>query len=410
VTIPAGNSNPYFETDAANWTAFGGSAVRSTAQFHQGAASLMLTPDGVTATARVRSELVTGVIPGAEWRASAWVRCVVTRTVTISINWYDAADALLSTSNIGGDYAVTAGVWAAVSITATAPATAAKAALNVSMSGTPTSGQLLYTDEAIIRPAGQIVVTAEPNNSPPRVLIELEYTGGAEATIVRTDPDGTQTPVRLAEPAELDGSGSAVLYDYESWFGGATTYTATTTTGAVTSTSVTLDVEDAWLRHPGVPSLSQTVDFQGEGKPVRPVTQAVLEPLGRSTPVVVSDGQRKSKRGDLTLRTKNDAEHIALLALLDDVTPLLLDIPASYSYGTDLRHQYLAIGDLTQNRLMEDYYPHPWRIWTAPYIAVGRPAGGIQAQRTYATVLAAGATYQGTLTRHATYTALLTGA
>lgn len=258
--------------------------------------------------------------------------------------------------------------------------------------------------------ATTLTATPDPTNSPPRVLLQLTYTGQTSATIVRTDPDGTQTPVRLAEPATLDGSGSWVGYDYESWFGGSTTYTATTAGGSITSSTIALDVADIWLRHPGVPSLSQKVDFQGEGEPTRPVMQAVLEPLGRITPIVVSDGQRKSKRSEITLRTKSDAEHTALLALLDDVTPLLLDIPASYSYGADLRHQYLAIGDVTQKRLMPDYYPHPWRIWTAPYIVVGRPAGGIQAQRTYATVLAAHATYQAVLTRYATYTAVLTGA
>jgi hypothetical protein len=255
-----------------------------------------------------------------------------------------------------------------------------------------------------------LVATPDPSNSPPRVLLSLTYTGQTSATIVRNDPDGAQTPVRLAEPATLDGTGSWVGYDYESWFGSSTTYTAITAGGSITSPAVTLVVADVWLRHPGIPSLSQKVDFQGEGTPVRAVNQAVLEPLGRSTPIVLSDGQRKSKRGDLTLRTKNDTEHAALLGLLDDVTPLLLDVPPGLAYGADLSHQYLSIGDLNQQRLRPDYYPHPWRIWTAPYIVVGRPAGGIQAQRTYADLVAGFATYQAVLTRYTTYTAVLTGA
>lgn len=410
MTISPANANPYFETDVSSWTAFGGTQARSTAQFHQGVASNLLTPDGVSATARIRSELVTGVVPGAGWRAESWVRCAVSRTVSITINWYDAADNLLSTLSAGGDYAVTANTWTQVSITGTAPASTAKAAVNVSMTGTPAAGHLLYSDEAIIRPAGALTVTPDPGNTPPRMLVQLEYTGASSATIVRTDPDGTQTPVRLAEPATLDGSGIWVGYDYESWFGAATTYTATTTTGTATSPSVTLPVTDIWLRHPGVPSLSQKVDFQGEGDPVRAVTQAVLQPLGRANPVVISDGQRKAKQGTLTLRTKSDAEHTALLALVDDVTPLLLDVPPGKGFGADLAHQYLAIGDLTQQRLRPDYYPHPWRIWTAPYIVVGRPAGGIQAQRTWATVLAENATWQSVMSRYATWTAVLTGA
>jgi hypothetical protein len=255
-----------------------------------------------------------------------------------------------------------------------------------------------------------LTVTPEPGNNPPRVLLELVYTGQTSATIVRTDPDGTQTPVRLAEPAALDGSGAWVGYDYESWIGASFSYTATTVAGSVTSSAVTLPATDTWLRHPGIPSLSLKVDFQGEGTPVRAVVQSVLQPLGRATPIVVSDGRRKTKTGQITLRTKSDAETDALLAILDDCSVLLLDIPPEKPYGSTLRHNYLSIGDLTETRRRPDYYPDPWRIWTAAFIAVGRPAGGIQAQRTYGTVLGAHATYQAVLTRYASYTTVLTGA
>jgi hypothetical protein len=169
-------------------------------------------------------------------------------------------------------------------------------------------------------------------------------------------------------------------------------------------------VTDIWLRHPGVPGLSQVIDFQGEGDPVRAVMQTVFEPLGRRTPIVVSDGQRKSKRGEITIRTSNDTEHDALLGLLDDVTPLLLDIPPSKGFGLDLVHQYLSIGDVTMQRRIENYYLDTHRIWKAPYIVVGRPAGGVQSQRTYATLLNDFATYQDVKTRYATYTAVQTGA
>lgn len=257
--------------------------------------------------------------------------------------------------------------------------------------------------------ATTLVATPEPGHNPPRMLLELTYTGQTSATITRNDPDGKQIPVRRAEPASLDGAGSWVGYDYESWFGADTTYTAATAAGAITSTEVTLDVDQVWLRHPGTPSLSQAIDFQGEGEPVRPVVQSVIEPLGRRTPIVISDGQRKSKRGELTLRTKTIEEHGALLALLDNVTPLLLDVPPDCGWGVDLAHLYLSVGDLTERRFRPDYYPQPWRSWVAPYIVVGRPAGDLQAERTYATVLAAHSSYQDVLNYYSTYSNLLTG-
>lgn len=258
--------------------------------------------------------------------------------------------------------------------------------------------------------ATTLTATPDPSNQPPRVLLNLTYTGQTSATIVRNDPDGSQTPVRLAEPVTLDGTGSAVLYDYESWFGSSTTYTATTAGGSITSSAVTLSVNAVWLRHPGIPSLSQLIDFHGEGDPVRAVTQTVLQPLGRETPVVVSDGQRKAKTGTITIWTASDTEHSNLLGLLDDCSVLLLDVPPAWAFGADLTHQYVSIGDLTMQRRVEGYYVDTHRIWTAPYIVVGRPAGGIQSQRTYADVLAGFATYQAVLTRYTSYTTVLTGA
>ncbi len=255
--------------------------------------------------------------------------------------------------------------------------------------------------------ATTFVATPQPDNNPPRTMLELEYTGQTEATISRLDPDGNTRPVRLGDPATLT-SGVWVGYDYESWFGEESTYTATTAGGSLTAGPVILDVDQIWLRHPGVPSLSMAVDFQGEGEPVRPVTQAVIEPIGRREPIVVTDGRRRSKRGELTLRTETLEELAALVAILDDASVLLLSLPAGLGYGMD-GNQYLSLGDLREARFQPDYYPHPWRIWTLPYIVVGRPAGGLQSERTYSDLLAAHATYLQMRSAYPSYLDLLTG-
>lgn len=251
------------------------------------------------------------------------------------------------------------------------------------------------------------VATPQPDNDPPRTLLELEYTGQTEATISRLDPDGNTRPVRLGDPATLT-SGVWAGFDYESWFGQEATYTATTGAGSLTAGPVILDVADIWLRHPGIPSLSVRLDFQGEGDPTRPVNQAVIEPLGRREPIVVSDGRRRSKRGEMTVRTETPEQTAALLSILDDVSVLLLDIPPSFDYGMDA-HQYLSLGELRESRFRPDYYPHPWRVWSVPYIVVGRPAGGLQAERTYADLLTSYSTYLQVKAAYPTYLDLLTG-
>ncbi|MGI5144788.1 hypothetical protein ACQEVC_45475 [Plantactinospora sp. CA-294935] len=252
-----------------------------------------------------------------------------------------------------------------------------------------------------------LVATPEPGNTPPRVLLELEYTGQTEATVSRLDPDGRTRLVRLADPATLSG-GLWTGYDYESWLNGEAVYTAITAGGSVTSTPVTLTADRPWLRHPGVPSLSIPIEPVGPlADRVRPVNQAVLQPLGRREPIVVTDARRKSIRSTLRLRTETADEAAALVGITDDASILLLDADADWGLG--ITHAYLALGDLEETSFRDDYGPHPWRTWSAPYVVVGRPAGGLQSERTYADVLAEHATYADVLAAYDTYSDLLLG-
>lgn len=147
------NANPFFETNATGWTGAGGTAVRSTAQFHEGAASLLLTPDGVTANTRAAADqITTGITAGLTYRASAWVRCAVSRNVNVQILWADAAGGALSTSST--TVAVTAATWTLLDMTATAPALATRATLRFEMTGTPPAGNTLHIDEARLRRPG----------------------------------------------------------------------------------------------------------------------------------------------------------------------------------------------------------------------------------------------------------------
>lgn len=142
------NANPYFETNASGWSVVGGSVARSTAQAHQGAASLLLTPDGVTAAPEARTDLL-AVQASRAYRASAWMRCTSARSVNLNINWYTSGGSYISTSSTST--ALAANTWTSVTGTFAAPATAAQARLCPGqMAGTPASSVLVYIDEATL--------------------------------------------------------------------------------------------------------------------------------------------------------------------------------------------------------------------------------------------------------------------
>lgn len=139
------NANPYFETDVTNWSASGATLVRSTAQFHEGIASGLLTPDGVTPTVEVGAEKLPVVPLGIYW-TQAWVYCAVSRNINIGFNWYTPG--LVFMSQIVTPLAVSANTWTLLSFNATAPIGSGFGQMKLQMTGTPPAGNLLYMDEA----------------------------------------------------------------------------------------------------------------------------------------------------------------------------------------------------------------------------------------------------------------------
>lgn len=136
------------------WTAVGGTIARSTAQAHEGVASLLLTPDGVTASVEARSETVSATA-GQQFRSSAWVRCAAARSVFVGIIWRDSGGTLLTT--VGSTVSVSATTWTLIDTGAlTAPANAASAQIIVAMGSTPPAGHTLHIDEARLRQAGGV--------------------------------------------------------------------------------------------------------------------------------------------------------------------------------------------------------------------------------------------------------------
>lgn len=226
------NSNPYFESTVFPWAVqSGGTIARSTAQSHEGVASLLLTPDGVTATSEVRSEIAPGVIPFRWHMVSAWVRCAVSRAVSVNLVWRDAAGTFLSSAG-AVSVSVTANTWTLVSLMAIAPASAEQGQISLSMGGTPLASHLLHVDEAKLERLG-LDVTSTYNNSFHSPGFDLEVsglTGYDTLNVERVSVPGSfgDTPVRGADDVAIGGDLFG-LSDYEAPINDATFYRATAT-------------------------------------------------------------------------------------------------------------------------------------------------------------------------------------
>lgn len=254
--------------------------------------------------------------------------------------------------------------------------------------------------------AGSITIVPDLVNLPPRMLVTVKGFLGATITITRNDPTGAN-PVRLANPATLDG-GDWVGYDYEAPFGETVTYTATPTAGPgpVTSDPVVLAVTQAWLIHPGFPSLSQPIQGVSLGTETIGSNTVVLAPLGRQTAIAIGDGTRQAPAGTLGLKTVTAEDKANLDALLADDSTLLLQI--AYDYTAETEYMWVSLGNLTRDRRVPTDLGNPAKLWSAPYQIVEAPSGLLQSQRTWADVLAEFATWQDILDTYATWADLLT--
>lgn len=151
--VATANANPYFETNLAGWTGVGSALVQSSVQFHEGANSMRLTPDGVAATVYARADDLVAT-PGQEWQATCWLRPTNTRAVGISLVFKNSAGATIST--VTNSQTLTAVTWAQLTVGAIAPLLTASVEYRVAlMTGAPVpAGDITYIDEAIIGAVG----------------------------------------------------------------------------------------------------------------------------------------------------------------------------------------------------------------------------------------------------------------
>jgi len=140
--------------------------------------------------------------------------------------------------------------------------------------------------------------------------------------------------------------------------------------GRVESTPVVLDSNDqVWITHPSTPDTPVLITPLGSAPVIEyAAVQGVFYPLGRRYPVVISASQRHSATGTITFGVVSTQERVDLEALLSDLSPVLLRVPAGYHPGD----MWLSLATLT----IDPQGRKPWqetRTITSPFWEVEAP-------------------------------------
>lgn len=259
-----------------------------------------------------------------------------------------------------------------------------------------------------------ISATAQPLNSPPRVLISVSVPAGntmSALSVWRDDSNG-RTLIRV-QP--LTGFDSRTVFDYEAPYGQAVVYGWAVTYGATTVTEfaapVTLAPADAWLIAPQSPSLSfplaQTDPARAGLRAMSSQSYAtnttVHQILGAALPVTTTSGPRQAQATGLEVTTVTAQEQTDLTALLATDVPILVNVPPAW--GVAVPFGYFQIGDVDVDRL-SDAGTDAARVFTLPMTQVRTPVVDVEADWTYADVATDFANYLSLLGAYASYSAL----
>lgn len=146
-------TNPNFETNTTTWAATGtGSITRTTAEFHDGAASLAVTCPGTSPTLEGAWNLTAVTVPASgTYTCSAYVKATVGTTMQILMREHDAADATIGTATTA--FTATGG-WDRVTATRTFGATGVKA--HVAVRTNAAVAITFYVDDVLLEQASSM--------------------------------------------------------------------------------------------------------------------------------------------------------------------------------------------------------------------------------------------------------------
>lgn len=143
-------ANPSFDGDARGWVAGGGTVARSETVVHTGTGSLLLDPTG-GAAATATADFVP-VKVGLDYESSAWIYMPsgYAGNVAMKIIRYDSAGTPTGTTSTSFG-PITAATWTKITHNATTVAGDAYAGVQIEISGTPLTTDLIYIDDVILQ-------------------------------------------------------------------------------------------------------------------------------------------------------------------------------------------------------------------------------------------------------------------
>lgn len=260
------------------------------------------------------------------------------------------------------------------------------------------------------------------------------YLSGLEAEVRHYTTAGVEATTTSISPALANGiavtSGGTLLVGDVSNKTIHTFGTTVASVGTVTVTpaatpvdfyqvaSVTLTITEAWLIHPGQPTLSVSIDagtWRDTGLNVDPASSqqnnaeaaiTLHSPIGRTRTVAIAHGNRLEETWPLVLLSPTIADRDAVRAIIRDQTPLLLRSPASF--GWDLTDGYYSVQAVQFDRLTANLKDTYRRI-TLPLIPSDPPVVRIGDDRDWSDVVEENEDWASVVLKYDTWTDLVLG-
>jgi len=180
-----------------------------------------------------------------------------------------------------------------------------------------------------------ITIAATVDTAVPQPRIRLDVTANATTpgvdpaarlSIYRVNPDGSQKRVIVDANAKLIG-GSWTGFDYHCPFNAQVQYIASASAVSSSMTPATLPSSVSWLIHPNNPSLSVQLDAVADFADQAFDGAAVISfPYSGVYPISLTEGAQRAPTGQLTARVNTRAKANAVLSLLADGGPMLMNL------------------------------------------------------------------------------------